>query len=360
MKFAKFAAVGLSLAAGAAGALLASSADAAREADKINAAATANAFLKSLPKDLRTAASFPIDSPERLAWHYIPKERVGVSLLKLDVPQSELLGPLLATVLSPEGLLAARGVMKHENILRRVETEAGVANASRRDPGLYYTAVFGKPSASAPWAWRFEGHHLSINVTELPGEAPVIGPLFMGANPARVLSGPNAGFRLLAAEEDLGREMIRMLPAPRRQTAMIRDTAFSEIVTGNDPKVQKLELAGLAAADMSAEERAQLRRLIDLYVGRMNADSAKEALARLERAGFEKVRFAWAGGTESGQPHYYRIHGPTLLIEYDDTQNEANHIHTVYRDLERDFGGDALRAHYRLSHRSIEPIGNSK
>ena len=359
MKFAKFAAVGLSLAAGAAGALLASSADAAREADKISAAATANAFLKSLPKDLRTAASFPIDSPERLAWHYIPKERVGVSLLKLDDPQSEQLGPLLATALSPEGLLAARGVMKHENILRRVETEAGVANASRRDPGLYYTAVFGKPSASAPWAWRFEGHHLSINITELPGEAPVIGPLFMGANPARVLTGPNAGFRLLAAEEDLGREMIRMLPASRRQTAMIRDTAFSEIVTGNDPKVQKLELAGLAAADMSAEERAQLRRLIDLYVGRMNADSAKEALARLERAGFEKVRFAWAGGTESGQPHYYRIHGPTLLIEYDDTQNEANHIHTVYRDLERDFGGDALRAHYRLSHRAIAATGKS-
>jgi len=108
---------------------------------------------------------------------------------------------------------------------------------------------------------------------------------------------------------------------------------------------------------MSADERAQLRRLIELYVGRMNAASAKEVLARLDRAGFEKVRFAWAGGIESGQPHYYRIHGPTLLIEYDDTQNEANHIHTVYRDLERDFGGDALRAHYRVSHRSIAPIG---
>ena len=357
MKFAKFAAVGLSLAAGAAGALLAPTADAAREADKASATAAANAFLKSLPQDLRSTASFPIDSPERLAWHYIPKERVGVSLLKLDDPQSEQLGPLLATALSPEGLLAARGVMKHENILRRVETEAGVANASRRDPGLYYTAIFGKPSDSAPWSWRFEGHHLSINVTELPGQAPIVAPVFMGANPARVLSGPNAGFRLLATEEDLGREMIRMLPAARRQAATIRDTPFAEIVTGNDPKVQNLELAGLPAADMNTEERAQLRRLIELYVGRMNAASAKEALVRLDRAGFEKVRFAWAGGIESGQAHYYRIHGPTLLIEYDDTQNEANHIHTVYRDLERDFGGDALRAHYRLSHRSIGPIG---
>src|SRR6187397_2625225 len=245
MKLAKVAAVGFSLAAGAAGALLATSADAAREADRIGAAAAANAFLKSLPQDLRAAASFPIDSPERLAWHFIPKERVGVSLLKLDDTQSELLGPLLAAAMSPEGLLTTRGVMKHENILRRVETEAGVANASRRDPGLYYTAVFGKPSLGAPWAWRFEGHHLSINVSEIPGEAPVVAPVFIGANPARVLAGPNAGFRLLAAEEDLGRELITLLPAERRRAATIRDTAFSEILTGNDPKVQKLELAGL-------------------------------------------------------------------------------------------------------------------
>ena len=362
MRIARIAAVAMSLAVGATGALLATSADAARSASQENAAEAANLFLRSLPLELRSAASFTLDSPERLAWHFIPKDRVGASLLKLDDAQSELLGPLLATALSPEGLLSARGVMKHENILRRVETEAGVANASRRDPGLYYTAVFGKPSVGAPWAWRFEGHHLSINVTELPGAAAVVAPVFMGANPARVLAGPNAGFRLLAAEEDLGRELITLLPAERRQAAMIRDTAFSDIVTGNDPKVQKLELAGLAAADMSADERAQLRRLIELYVGRVNASSAKDALARLDRAGFEKVRFAWAGGIESGQPHYYRIHGPTLLIEYDDTQNNANHIHTVYRDLERDFGGDALRAHYRgdASHPSMASIGISK
>jgi hypothetical protein len=154
-----------------------------------------------------------------------------------------------------------------------------------------------------------------------------------------------------------------MLPDARRKTAIIRDTAFADIITGNDPKVQKLDLAGLAAADMSAEERKQLRRLIEIYVGRMTATSAKDALQRLDRAGFENLRFAWAGGIESGQPHYYRIHGPTLLIEYDDTQNGANHIHTVYRDLTRDFGGDALRAHYRgerSSHPSMAAIGNSE
>ncbi|HEU4778743.1 MAG TPA: DUF3500 domain-containing protein [Steroidobacteraceae bacterium] len=346
MRIARIAAAVMSLAAGAAGALLVSRTDAAGAA-ATDAAASANAFLKSLPTDLRTAASFPLESPERLNWNFVPMVRAGVSLLKLDDTQSELLGPLLATALSPEGLLATRGVLKHENILRRVETEAGVANASRRDPGLYYTAIFGRPATGMPWGWRFEGHHLSINVTEVPGEAPIIAPVFLGANPARVLDGPNAGFRLLAAEEDLGRELITMLPVARRQVATIRDTAFAEILTGNDPKVQNLKLAGLAAGEMSAQEKAQLRRLIELYVGRMTAASAKDALLRLDRAGFEKVRFAWAGGIEVGQAHYYRIHGPTLLIEYDDTQNDANHIHTVYRDLERDFGGDALRTHYR-------------
>ena len=137
-----------------------------------------------------------------------------------------------------------------------------------------------------------------------------------------------------------------MLPDERRKAALIRDTAFSEIVTGNDREV-KLEFAGLSASDMSAEERQQLRQLIDLYVGRFTGATASEVQQRLDRAGFEKLRFAWAGGLEAGQPHYYRVHGPTLLIEYDDTQNGANHIHTVYRDLQHDFGGDVLRAHYR-------------
>src|SRR5688572_9903071 len=205
MGIARLAAIGFSLAAGAAGALLVTRTDAVQAADapvaNSAAASAVAAFLKSLPADLRAKASFPLEASERLVWNFVPMERVGVSLLKLDDTQSELLGPLLATALSPEGLLAARGVMKHENILRRVETEAGVANASRRDPGLYYTAVFGKPARGAPWAWRFEGHHLSINVTEIPGEAPVVAPVFIGADPARVLAGPNAGFRLLAAEE---------------------------------------------------------------------------------------------------------------------------------------------------------------
>ncbi len=334
-------------AAGAGLALIFSPADAARSVAKDGAAETAaSAFLASLPAELRSKVAYPADAPARREFHFVPRERIGASLLDLDGEQSEHLGPLLASALSAEGLLTARGVIKHENILRRFETEAGYANASRRDPGRYYTVVFGAPSAVTPWAWRFEGHHLSLSVTQLPGQPPVVGPFFVGANPAKVLSGPNEGFRLLADEEDLGRELVRMLNDARRDTAMIRDTAFSDIVTGNDPKVS-LEPAGLAAAAMTEAERAQLRRLLYVYLDRLTIDASLDAKRRLDRAGFEKLHFAWAGGVEPGEPHYYRIHGPTLLVEYDETQNDANHIHTVYRDLERDFGGDALRAHYR-------------
>jgi hypothetical protein len=334
-------------AAGAGLALIFSPADAARSVAKDGAAEkAAAAFLASLPADLRKKVAYAADDSARREFHFVPRERIGASLLELDGEQSEHLGPLLGSALSAEGLLTARGVIKHENILRRVETEAGFANSSRRDPGRYYTVVFGTPSGAAPWAWRFEGHHLSLSVTQLPGQPPVVGPLFVGANPAKVLNGPNEGFRLLADEEDLGREMMRMLPEERRKVASLRDSAFPEIVTGNDPKVS-LERAGLAAAAMTDAERAQLRRLLYVYLDRLSIDASLDAKRRLDRAGFDKLHFAWAGSLEPGEAHYYRIHGPTLLIEYDDTQNDANHIHTVYRDLERDFGGDALRAHYR-------------
>jgi hypothetical protein len=346
VRITRLAAIGISVAAGVAGALAVSpGAGSAHGSGPGQAsAAAANAFLSSLPADLRKTASFPLDSPERTQWYFVPRDRVGVSLLQLNDAQSELLGPLLASALSPEGLLEARGVMKHENILRRVETEAGI-DATRRDPGRYYTSVFGRPTTGAPWAWRFEGHHLSINVTELPGAAPTVAPVFIGANPARVLTGPQTGFRLLAAEEDLGRELVMLLSEPHRKIAVINDTAPSEIVTGNDPKVRPLELEGLAASDMSEAEAQALRRLVDLYLGRLAPEYAKDARARVDRAGFGKVRFAWAGGLQSGEKHYYRVHGPTLLIEYDNTQNDANHIHTVYRDLDNDFGGDVLRRH---------------
>jgi len=300
----------------------------------------ARALLQSLPEAKRTQAKLSFDSSERTDWHYVPKKRAGVALAELDANQKALVDPLLRSALSPAGFKTAQQIVQHELILAEIE------GSSRRDPGLYYTAVFGEPGPRAPWAWRFEGHHLSVNVTHVDGQTQVVAPLFMGSNPARVPSGPKAGLRLLGPEEDLARDLIRMLPEERRSRAILADDAFPDIVTRNDPKVRSLNIEGLAAGDMPESEQTQLRKLLHVYSGRMTQSAAREQLERIERAGFDKLYFGWAGSLEPGRPHYYRVHGPTVLIEYDNTQNNANHIHSIWRDLERDFGGDLLRAHY--------------
>jgi hypothetical protein len=303
--------------------------------------AAAQALLEALPEAKRRQAQLSFESSERTNWNYVPLRRAGVPLAELDGQQRTLIDPLLRSALSPSGLDTAHQIVQHETILGEIE-----GNPQRRDPGLYYTAVFGEPGPRAPWAWRFEGHHLSVNATHVDGQTQVVAPLFMGSNPARVPSGPKAGLRLLAAEEDVARELMRMLPQERRTRAMLADRAFPDIVTRNDPKVRSLNLEGLAAAEMSQPEQTQLRKLLHVYSDRMTESAAREQLERIERAGFGKLHFGWAGSLEAGKPHYYRVHGPTVLIEYDNTQNNANHIHTVWRDLERDFGGDLLRAHY--------------
>jgi Protein of unknown function (DUF3500) len=320
--------------------------------DKQSSATTAaRAFVQSLPEVRRTQAQLPFDSSERTNWNYVPKRRAGVPLGELDASQKTLIDPLLRSALSPEGFKTAQQIVQHESVLAEIEGDP------RRDPELYYTAIFGEPGPRAPWAWRFEGHHLSVNATHVDGQTQVVAPLFMGSNPARVPSGPKAGLRLLAAEEDLARVLIRMLPEERRTRAILSDSAFSDIVTRNDPKVRSLNIEGLAAGDMSQPEQTQLRKLLHVYSDRMTESAAREQLERIERAGFDKLHFGWAGSLAPGKPHYYRVHGPTVLIEYDNTQNNANHVHSVWRDLERDFGGDLLRAHYD-EHRSADAHGH--
>ena len=302
--------------------------------------AAARALLQSLPEAKRAEAKLSFDSPERTNWNYVPTKRAGVALADLDAKQKTLIDPLLRSALSPTGFKTAQQIVQHESILAEIEGNP------RRDPELYYTAVFGEPDPRAPWAWRFEGHHLSVNATHVDGQTQVVAPLFMGSNPARVPKGPKAGLRLLAAEEDVARDLIRMLPEARRTRAILADRAFPDIITRNDPKVRSLNIEGLAAGDMSQSEQAQLRKLLHVYSDRMTESAARAQLERIERAGFDKLHFGWAGSLEPGKPHYYRVHGPTVLIEYDNTQNDANHVHSVWRDLERDFGGDLLRAHY--------------
>jgi hypothetical protein len=168
----------------------------------------------------------------------------------------------------------------------------------------------------------------------------------MGANPGRVPSGPKAGFRLLAAEEDVAFELLGMLDPRQRARATISAQTFGNIVSGTDPAVGSIAFAGLPATEMTSGQQGQLRRLLEVYAGRMADSSAHRQLQRIDEAGFERLHFAWAGAHQPGQPHYYRIHGPTVLVEFDNSQGGANHIHTVWRDLENDFGGDLLRKHY--------------
>jgi len=174
--------------------------------ERSSGTAAARALLQSLEQAKRTQAQLPFDSSERMNWNYVPTKRAGVALADLDANQKTLIDPLLRSALSPAGFKTAQQIVQHESILGEIEGNP------RRDPELYYTVVFGEPGPRAPWAWRFEGHHLSVNATHVGGQTQVVAPLFMGSNPERVPHGPKAGLRLLAAEEDLARELVRMLP----------------------------------------------------------------------------------------------------------------------------------------------------
>ena len=317
--------------------------DTAPTADTAVRAVTARTFLSTLSARQRTAASFRFDDPERTNWAYVPQRRVGIPLRDMSAEQRTAAFGMLATGLSERGAMLARGVIELEGTLRELE---GFPRLPRRDPGLYYLALFVGAGDAQPWGWRFEGHHLSVNVTELGPHGQMVAPLFVGANPARVPSGPQKGRRLLAAEEDLAIELVHMLDPRQRARATIAAQTFGDIRTGNDPRVAPMAFAGLPAAEMTTAQQRQLRRLLELYARRMADSSAERQLQRIESAGFGRLHFAWAGAHRPREPHYYRIHGPTVLVEYDNSQGGANHIHTVWRDLENDFGGDLLRRHY--------------
>jgi len=320
--------------------------DAASSADTSEVAVTAQSFLSTLNDRERAVASFPFDDPERNKWAYVPQSRSGLALGAMNEGQRAAAFALVGTGLSEHGTRLAHGIIELEGILREIEGAMSSLVGPRRDPDLYYLSLFVGPGGAHPWGWRFEGHHLSVNVTDLGAHGQVVAPLFMGANPARVPSGPREGLRLLSAEEDLAFELLNMLDPRQRARATIAPRTFGDIVTRSDPTVKPMKLAGLPAAEMTMDQQRQLRRLLAVYTGRMADSSARGQLQRIDDAGFGRLHFAWAGAHQPRQPHYYRIHGPTVLVEYDNSQSGANHIHTVWRDLENDFGGDLLKRHY--------------
>ena len=329
----------------AAGALprrsLAQPSDAARAA----MAGAALAFLGALPADARKRAVFAIGDRERLNWHYVPRGREGVPFKAMPAPARAAAHELMRASLSAVGYGKATNIIQLEDVLRRIES-FGLS----RDPENYAFTVFGNPGASAPWGWRVEGHHLSLNFTLVPGQPVALTPAFMGANPAEVPSGPKKGQRALAAEQDLGRALAQSLTAAQRARSVIAAESLGDIVTGPGRADSLAAPAGLPLADMTGDQRSLAAKLIEEYARNMRSELAEQELRRMTEAGSERVHFAWAGPLEPGRAHYYRLHGPTLLIEYDNTQNNANHIHSVWHDPRRDFGQDLLRAHYEHGH----------
>jgi hypothetical protein len=313
-----------------------------RERANAEMARAAAAFLASLSAEQRAKAVFDFADAERLNWHFIPRERRGLPLAEMTVAQQELARALLRAGVGQRGYVKASTIIELELVLR----ELG-GNPTVRDPALYYVSIFGSPTASGPWGWRTEGHHLSVNFTIAGGTLVATAPSFFGANPAEVRSGTRRGLRALAEEEDLARALVTSLRPEQRAAALIATEAPRDIVTGNAAEVDPLEPAGIAVTTLDAAQRAMLLRVIDEYLARMTDELAEARRARLADTDFDAVTFAWAGSIERGRPHYYRIQGPTFLIEYDNTQNDANHIHSVWRDFEGDFGRDLLREHYR-------------
>ena len=306
-------------------------------------AAAAKKFLAALDPAQKAKAAFDWKNDERLNWHFIPKERKGLTIKEMSAEQRKLAHALLASGLSQRGYTTATNIMSLEPVLFELE---GANRKFPRDQELYHFFIFGQPDAKGTWGWRVEGHHLSANFTIIKGEFFAGTPSFFGTNPAELRQGPRQGLRVLAGSEDLGRQLINALDAGQRQTAIIDKTAYKDVLTEAKRRVQPLEATGLAAAKLNDTQRATLRKLIEEYVQRLRPDLAALDLKKIEQAGFDKILFAWAGGVEKGEGHYYRVQGPTFLLEYDNTQNNNNHVHAVWRDFESDFGEDLLRKHY--------------
>lgn len=304
-------------------------------------AAAAATFLQSLDSNLQQQAMFPFTDAERRNWHYVPRQRQGIALEALTTEQQQRGEQLLQTLLSEVGYQKVQNIFLLETVLRDLG-----GSPSLRNPELYYFTFFGRPDAY-PWGWRLEGHHLSINVTVLAEDEMFFTPTFWGANPAEVPIEPHQGLRTLGQEQDLAFELLRGLLPEQQEAVLLAERSLGNIVTGPGRADALAQLQGIPLSQMSTESRDRSLRLIETYLNNLHPDFAQAQLQQIRAAGIDQIHFAWAGALEAGMPYYYRLQGPSVLIEHDNTQNSANHIHSVWRDLNHDFGGDALQAHYQ-------------
>ena len=310
-------------------------------------AEAATTFFAALRPDQRSRVAFPVEHEERQNWHYIPRDRCGLPFKELDGAQQKLAHALLSSGLSRRGYAKAVTIMSLESILAELE---GTGRRFARDPDLYHVTLFGTPSDEAPWGWRVEGHHVSVNFLVVGGRRIAPTPNFFGSNPARVPKGDLTGYRVLAAEEDLARRLLASLDPAQHVKAILSAEAPADIVTRSEHRIKPDAPAGISAGEMAEAQRRGLMDLVTEYISRMPEDVAGLRMGRIEKDGTSHIHFAWAGQETPGGPHYYRVQGPGFLVEYDNTQNQANHIHTVWRDFQDDWGDDLLARHYARSH----------
>lgn len=318
-------------------------------ADVQEMSSAARELLADLSTDLRQRANYALQTDEHLRWHFVPDElfpRNGVALKELNTEQQQLARRLLQTGLSQRGYLTASAIMELERVLLATEANGRFA----RDNENYRVTVFGEPDAEGTWAWRFEGHHLSLHFQVVDGEITVSTPSFFGSNPAHVTTGAQTpaqeNQRVLADREDAGRALITSLDAEQLDSALLPDAAPRDIVTGNKYPIQPLAAVGIRADQLGTSQQLLLRHLITVYTADMNDEIAELRWQKIEQGGIDNISFAWAGALLEGEAHYYRVQGPSFLIEYDNVQNGANHVHSVWRDFEGDFGADLLRQHH--------------
>ena len=317
----------------------------AHEATVREMAAASSVFLNSLDAERKAKAVFEWKDGERVNWHYIPKARKGLALKNMNDAQRALAHGLIVTGLSHQGYRKALQVMSLEQILFEMGD-----NPKTRDPGNYFISIFGTPAPKGTWGWRLEGHHLSLNYTVIKGTEVSVTPSFYATNPGRVNEGAHKGLQVLAAEENLARTLANSLTEEQLKTALVAAEAPADIITKADRTVKPLEPMGLAYTALTDDQKKQLTKLVNTYLRKHRPAIAKAELKRIETAGWDKVHFAWAGGLKKGQGHYYRIQTPHLLLEYDNTQGGANHVHAVMRDFTNDFGDDLLKKHHAENH----------
>ena len=310
------------------------------------------AWLATLDPGQRGRAMFAFEDPERFVWAYTPGERAGLALRDMRPQQREAAMAVVDAAMSERGAREVRGIVALESVLGAIEREQGRRDWRRRDPELFWFAVFGDPSTADAWSWRIGGHHIAIQLTLIGDRVIASTPSFLGSNPAVVPSGPTAGSRVLTGEETLARKLLLGLSPEARAVAIVDQVAPPDIYSGNGARADLRSIPrGIRHDDVDPAGRDRLDALIRYYVERAADDVASADWERIVGSGLEATTFAWAGPTEPGRGHYYAVRGERFLIEYDNTQNGANHIHAVWRHLENDWGDDVLGAHYRTAHR---------